>query len=90
MSDGAFADPLKIGPPSGMSGIYGAGGYRYDPWSESRVHETDYNQDGRSDLVFWNEDHFEVHAQDVRFNPLSSSRNTRSSATGFSVLSGPT
>lgn len=23
----------------------------------------DYNRDGRSDLVFWNEDHFEVHTQ---------------------------
>ena len=26
----------------------------------------DYNRDGRSDLVFWNEDHFEVHTQDER------------------------
>ena len=78
MSDGAFADPLKIGPPSDMSGIYGADGYRYDPWSESRVHETDYNQDGRSDLVFWNEDHFEVHAQDVRglFDPVGETFTT--------------
>ena len=48
-----------------MSGIYGADGYRYDPWSQSRVHETDYNQDGRSDLVFWNDEHFGVHTQDV-------------------------
>jgi hypothetical protein len=30
----------------------------------SRVHEMDYDQDGRSDLVFWNEDHFDVHLQD--------------------------
>ena len=64
MSDGAFADPVKIGPPSEMSRIYGADGYRYDPWSQSRIHEIDYNRDGRSDLVFWNEDHFEVHHQD--------------------------
>ena len=78
MSDGAFADPLTIGPPTDMSGIYGADGYRYDPWSESRVHETDYNQDGRSDLVFWNEDHFEVHAQDVRglFDPVGETFTT--------------
>jgi hypothetical protein len=26
----------------------------------------DYDQDGRSDLVSWNEDHFEVHLQDER------------------------
>ncbi|MCY4059690.1 MAG: hypothetical protein OXG44_17020, partial [Gammaproteobacteria bacterium] len=25
-----------------------------------------YNPDGRSDLVFWNEDHFAVHTQDER------------------------
>ena len=66
MSDGAFADPVKIGPSTNMNGIYGADGYRYDPWSQSRIHEMDYNQDGRSDLVFWNEDHFEVHLQDER------------------------
>ena len=66
MSGGAFADPVKIGPPTDMSGIYGADGYRYDPWSQSRVHEIDYNHDGRSDLVFWKENHFEVHTQDER------------------------
>ena len=66
MSDGAFADPVKIGVATDMSRIYGADGYRYDPWSQSRVHEVDYDRDGRSDLVLWNEDHFEVHRQDER------------------------
>ena len=66
MSDGAFADPVKIGPATDMSRIYGADGYRYDPWSQSRVHEVDYNRDGRCDLVFWNADHFAVHLQDER------------------------
>ena len=66
MSDGAFADPVQIGPSTDMSRIYGADGYRYDPWSQSRVHEMDYNRDGRRDLVFWKEDHFEVHLQDER------------------------
>ena len=66
ISDGAFADPAKIAHPTDMSGIYGADGYRYDPWSQSRVYEMDYDQDGRGDLVFWNEDHFEVHTQDER------------------------
>ena len=65
-SDGAFADPVQIGSSTDMSRIYGADGYRYDPWSQSRVHEMDYNRDGLSDLVFWNEDHFEVHLQDAR------------------------
>ena len=61
-----------------MSRIYGADGYRYDPWSQSRVHEMDYNQDGRSDLVFWNEDHFEVHHQDERglFAPVAETFTT--------------
>ena len=78
MSDGAFADPVEIGPPADMSRIYGADGYRYDPWSQSRVHEIEYNQDGRSDLVFWNEDHFEVHHQDERglFAPVSETFTT--------------
>ena len=40
MSDGAFADPVKIGPSTEM-GRYGADGYRYDPWGQSRVHEMD-------------------------------------------------
>ena len=65
-NDGAFADPVRIGPSTDMSRIYGADGYRYDPWSQSRVHEMDYNRDGRRDLVFWNADHFEVHLQDER------------------------
>ena len=65
-SDGAFADPVKIGPPIEMGRIYGADGYRYNPWSQSRIHEMDYNGDGRRDLVFWKEDHFEVHLQDER------------------------
>jgi hypothetical protein len=66
MRDGAFADPVKIGPPTDMARIYGADGYRYDPWGQSRVHEMDYDRDGRDDLVFWREDHFEVHTQDER------------------------
>ena len=66
MSDGAFADPVQIGAPTGMGRIYGADGYRFDPWSQSRVHEIDYNGDGRSDLAFWNGDRFEVHHQDER------------------------
>ena len=64
MSDGVFAEKVKIGPPTEMERILGADGYRYDPWSQSRVYEIDYNRDGRTDLVFWDEDHFKVHLQD--------------------------
>ena len=78
MSDGVFADPVKIGPSTEMSRIYGADGYRYAPWSQSRVHGVDYNRDGRRDLVFWNEDHFEVHFQDERglFSPVAETFTT--------------
>lgn len=64
--DGTFAEKVQIGPPTEMARIRGADGYRYDPWSQSRVHEIDYDRDGRVDLVFWNKDHFEVHLQDER------------------------
>ena len=64
MSDGTFVEKVKIGPSTEMERIRGADGYRYDPWSQSRIHEIDYDRDGRTDLVFWNEDHFEVHLQD--------------------------
>ena len=66
MSDGTFAEKVKIGPSTEMARIRGADGYRYDPWSQSRVHEIDYDRDGRADLAFWNEDHFKVHLQDER------------------------
>ena len=49
MEDGAFADPVKIGPPTEMARIYGADGYRFDAWSQSRVHEMDENRGGRAD-----------------------------------------
>ena len=78
MEAGAFADPVKLGPSTEMDRILGSDGYRYDPWSQSRVHEMDYNQDGRSDLVFWKEDHFEVHHQDERglFAPVAETFTT--------------
>ena len=64
ISDGAFSEKVKIGPPIEMERIRGADGYRYDPWSQSRIYEIDYDRDGRTDLVFWNKNHFEVHLQD--------------------------
>ena len=78
MDDGTFADPVKIGPSIEMGRIYAADGYRYNPWSQGRIHEMDYNRDGRTDLVFWNEDHFEVHLQDERglFAPVAKTFTT--------------
>ena len=64
--DGTFAEKVKIGTVPEMERILGADGYRYDPWSQSRIHEIDFNRDGRNDLVFWNEDHFKIHLQDER------------------------
>ena len=78
LGDGEFADPVTIGPSTEMGRIYGADGYRYNPWSQSRVHEIDYDRDGRGDLVFWNDDHFEVHTQDERglFTPAAETFTT--------------
>ena len=69
----AFADPVKLGPPTEVDRIYDADEYRHTPWNQSRIHEMDYNRDGRSDLVFWNTDHFEVHHQDEHglFSPVA-------------------
>ena len=60
---GAFADPVVTGPPADLDPILGADGYRYDPWSVSRIHGFDYNGDGRVDLVSWKGDRFEAHVQ---------------------------
>lgn len=60
----SFALPMVVGPPPNLDPILGADGYRFDPWSVSRIHEFDCNGDGRVDLVAWNGDHFEAHIQD--------------------------
>ncbi len=78
MSDGGFADPVKLGPSAGVGGTLETFGYRYHPWDQSRIHELDYNRDGLSDLVFWNGDHFAVHLQDERglFAPVAETFTT--------------
>ncbi len=63
MRDGAFADPVRIGPSNERARIEGPDGHRYDLRAPGRIHQMDYDRDGRTDLVFWNEDHFEVHLQ---------------------------
>jgi len=74
LSDSSFTGPVKLGPPEpfrdetamGDPRNYGEQGISAltVPWYMSRVHEMDYDHDGRNDLVFWNEDHFDVYLQD--------------------------
>ncbi len=78
ISDGTFADPIKLGPDTEKNRIYGADEFRYTPWHRNGIHEMDYNRDGRSDLVFWNTDHFKVHHQDEhgRFTSVATTFTT--------------
>ncbi len=88
MSDGSFTDAVKLGPPepyldeAGLddSGLNDSLSYREVaitaftlPLYMNRVHEMDHNQDGRNDLAFWNEDHFDVYYQNERglFDPVA-------------------
>ena len=83
LRNGSFTDPVKLGPPEPFLGeialddtrSYGEVGITVStvPWYLSRVHVVDYNQDGRSDLVFWNKDHFDVYYQDAQglFSPVA-------------------
>lgn len=80
VNDGAFTDPIKLGPPEPFLdeiALDDTRSYREVgittltlPWYLSRVHQMDCDQDGRSDLVFWNRDHFDVYHQD--FNGMFS------------------
>ena len=80
---GAFAEPVKLGPPEPYLGMVALGESRSHaatgvnpttlPWYLSRVYQADYDHDGRPDLVFWNKDHFDVHFQDAQgqFRPVA-------------------
>ena len=73
--DGTFSDPVEIGPREpqldanayGDERSYGDVGINAQtlPWYLTRVHQLDYDLDGRTDLAFWNESHFEIHRQDT-------------------------
>ncbi len=73
-SNGSFTAPIKLGPSEPFLdaiALDDTRSYREVgitaltiPWYLSRVHQIDYDQDGRSDLVFWNRDHFDVYYQD--------------------------
>ena len=78
MDNGAFADPVKLGTTVNIDSLYDIEGYRYNPWHQSRIHEVDYNRDGRNDLVFWDKDHFRVHFQNEHglFVPVATTFTT--------------
>jgi hypothetical protein len=73
-NDGSFADGVKLGPREPYLGSTAPGEKRTyrergvnaltAPWYLSRIHQLDYNGDGRIDLAFWNEDHFDVYLQE--------------------------
>lgn len=83
LRDGSFTDPIKLGPPDPFLdkiALDHTQSYRevgITPltvhWYLSRLHQMDYDQDGRDDLVFWNADHFDVYRQDARgmFSPVA-------------------
>ena len=76
LRDGSFTNPIKLGPPDPFLDeipMDDTRSYReigITPltvhWYLSRLHQMDYDRDGRSDLVFWNVDHFDVYRQDAR------------------------
>ncbi|MCY3742262.1 MAG: VCBS repeat-containing protein [Candidatus Poribacteria bacterium] len=76
LRDGSFTNPIKLGPPDPFldeTALDDTRSYRevgITPltvhWYLSRIHQIDYDQDGRGDLVFWNADHFDVYRQDAR------------------------
>ena len=71
--DGSFSSTVEIGPREpqldanayGDERSYGDVGINAQtlPWYLSRVHQLDYDLDGRTDLAFWNESHFEIYRQ---------------------------
>ena len=76
LRNGSFTDPIKLGPPEPFLdeiALDDNRSYRevgITPmtvlWYMSRLYQMDYDQDGHSDLVFWNADHFDVYCQDTR------------------------
>ena len=76
LRNGSFTHPIKLGPPDPFLdkiALDDSRSYREVGinaltalWYLSRLHQMDYDLDGRSDLVFWNADQFDVYRQDAR------------------------
>lgn len=74
LNNGSFSEPVKLGPPDPFLDKFAmdeSRSYREVGindltvfWYLSRLHQMDYDRDGRTDLVFWNVDHFDVYHQD--------------------------
>ena len=66
---------LKKGTTYGDVGITAA----TVPLYLNRIHQLDYDQDGRIDLAFWNRDHFAIHLQTdtAEFTPAATRANIR-------------
>ena len=92
-SDGTFAEPAAVDSVAISNTSFAGDGYRYDPWRLSGIHEMDYNGDGRTDLVFWNKDHFVVHLQqeDGRISSSTETFTTKVvfDSDGFASLAAP-
>ena len=73
-SSGGFASPVTIVPAFDKRDVVLTEGYRYDPWRQGRIHAADFNRDGSNDLVYWNNDRFEVHLQNRNGRFASTSR----------------
>ena len=75
LTNGSFSEPVKLGPPDPFLNKFAmdeSRSYREVGinaltvfWYLSRLHQMDYDRDGRTDLVFWNADHFDVYRQDA-------------------------
>lgn len=75
LNNGSFSEPVKLGPPEPFLDKFAmdeSRSYREVGinaltifWYLSRLHQMDYDHDGRNDLVFWNEDHFDVYRQNA-------------------------
>lgn len=73
-TDGTLGNPVRLGPREphlaakayGDERTYGEVGITVQniPWYLGRIHRLDFDRDGRQDLLFWNENHFELHTQD--------------------------
>ena len=81
-SSGGFASPVTIVPAFDKRDVVLTEGYRYDPWRQGRIHAADFNRDGSNDLVYWNNDRFEVHLQN-RNGRFASAAKTFTSRVAF-------
>ena len=71
--DGSFTAPSKLGPAEpfldarayGDERTYGEVGItaQNTPWHLGRVHQLDFDRDGRPDLAFWDTNRFRLHRQ---------------------------